>query len=196
MIADGPGGRRRDLLPGRELAQEALPADGEVRIDRDGIGPGVGHLAGDRDERPAAAPRATTRGRPGSAAARRSHGTSGRVRSASRGCRRPAPRRAARAGGRRRRRGAGRARSPWPPSHRPRRSPPSAARACAVVSEAYVTPPPSRQPRGSSGDDVATRPSRRGRPRRAGGAMAPPRRILPPRTDRPRGSRRVLLRAA
>ena len=64
----------------------------------------------------------------------------------------------------------------------------------AVVSEAYVTPPPSRQPRGSSGTtsrhaEPTWTTSTRGR------AMAPPKvycRLAPTA----RGNRRVLLRAA
>src|SRR6478735_1984582 len=49
-----PGRAPGDLLPGSEIAQEPLPADGEVGIGRDDGSPRVVDLAGDRDDRPGA----------------------------------------------------------------------------------------------------------------------------------------------
>ena len=151
-MREAVGGRRVTRCPGTRLRRNPCQATARWAVSRDDRRPGVDDLAGHRDHGPAGRREPRLRAGPGPAAARRPGRRSGPGRPASRGCGRSGPRRAGRGGGRPRpsrsrssslaRGGASRRRPTIAAVRSPSR---------AVVSEAYVTPPPSRQPRGSSG---------------------------------------------
>ncbi len=189
----GPGWSAANLLPCLQVAQEALPGDGEVGIRGDRVCPGVGQLAGDRHQRPPRRGEPRLGHRRHRRAAPRSSRTSASVPWASRGCGRSGP---LSSGTSSRSTPAWRSMSSSLAVAAVESTPTIAAvrsPSRAVVSEAYVTPPPSRQPRGSSGTT-----SRHAEPTwttsTPGRAMAPPTvycRLAPTA----RGHRRVLLRA-